>query len=134
MLKSIAKKILVVFISLYSLNQIIDQIKINGGWYGLFYGSFILSVFYWILKPILSIILFPINMITLNLSSWLIDIIIFYIWTLTFPMIRIGDWQFPGINIGSLIIFPYKFAGWQIYLVSAILLSLLLKFYRWLLN
>ncbi len=134
MMKSIVKKILIVFISLYSLTQIIDQITINSGWYGLFYGSVILGAFYWILKPILGIILFPINMITLNLTSWLIDIIIFYIWTLTFPMIRISDWQFPGINIGSLIIFPYEFTGWQIYLVSAILLSLLLKFYRWLLN
>lgn len=133
-MKLVAKKILAVFISVYFLTQIIDQVSVKGGIYGMFYGSVILGGLYWILKPVLSIIFFPINMITLNLSSWLIDIFIFYLWTLIFPMVKISNWYFPGISIGPLTIFPYNFVGWQIYLVSALLLSILLKFNRWLLN
>lgn len=120
--------------SVFTLIQIIDKITISGGILNVLYGSIILGVLYWTIKPLLNIVLFPLNLATLNISSWLVDIVIFYLWSIVFPQLKIGNWNFNGFSFGVVNLSAYTFSGWQMYVVSAIIMSLLLKLFNWLLK
>lgn len=133
-MKYIAKKVLISYLSIFVLIQLIDKITISGGWLNTLYGGVVLSALYWILKPLLNLVLFPLNLATMNLSAWLIDIVLFYLWTIVFPQVKIEGWYFPGVNLGVLILSPYTFAGWQIYGLSAVILAILLRMFSWLLK
>lgn len=133
-MKFIIKKYLVSTFSLFILSQIIPAFSIQGGWYGLFYASFILSLFFYILRPILNIILFPINLITLNLSSWIIQIAIFYVWTVIVAQVKIASWFFPGINFGLITLSAGNLVKWQVIIVLAVLFILITRILDWILK
>lgn len=131
-MRYLIKNLFIFLISVISLMLAIDQIKIIDGWVGLLYSVLVLFMLYWLVKPVIGIIFFPINLVTLNLSAWLIDILIFYIWTLISPQVKIGNWHFAGLNKGPISISGYDFAAWQVIIISGILLSIFIKFYKWL--
>lgn len=133
-MKFLIKKYLLAAASLFILTQIIPAIKINGSWSGLFYAAFILSVLFYMAVPMLNLVMLPINLITLNLSSWIIQIAIFYLWTLITNVVSISSWQFPGISFGPITLSSFDLVKWQVTMVAAIVYILTNKSLQWLLK
>lgn len=133
-MKYILKKFLVTFSSLFILEQVIPAFTVQSSWSGLFYASVILSFFLYILRPIINIVMFPINLLTLNLSSWIVQIIIFYIWTVVLTQVKITNWLFPGINFGPITLSGGNLVKWQVIIISAIFLILIMKLLDWVLR
>lgn len=133
-MKYILKKFLVTVSSLFILEQAIPAFTIGGSWSGLFYASFILSLFLYILRPIINIVMFPLNLLTLNMSSWIAQIIIFYIWTIVVTQIKISNWFFPGMYIGAITLSPVNLVKWQVIIISAIFIIVIMKLLDWVLR
>lgn len=68
-----------------------------------------------IVKPIIKLLLLPINLITLNLFSWAVGLITLFLLPLMVDGIKISPYDFPGLN-------------YQGFSIPAIHLSLLLSF------
>jgi putative membrane protein len=68
----------------------------------LFLGAAILALLNLILKPILKLLFFPVNMMTLGLFSLIINAIIFYIFLRLIPGISISAWVFPGFSLANI--------------------------------
>lgn len=130
-MKFILKRYLLTVVSIFITAQIIPAFSLNNGWYGLFYGSFILSIFFYIIAPILNLIMLPINLITLNLSSWIVQIIIFYLWTIVVAQMKITPWQFSGLHIGPIILSSVNLIKWQVIIILAIIFIILNKLLNW---
>lgn len=133
-MKYVVKKYIVTAFSLFILSQIIPAFSIQGGWYGLFYASFVLGLFFYIFRPVLNILLFPLNLLTLNLASWIIQIVIFYVWTVVISQVRITGWLFPGINLGPITLSPGNLVKWQVIIVLAAVFILITKILDWILK
>lgn len=131
-MKSLLKKYFIIILAVYSLTQFIPAFVISDRWQGLFYSSFILSILFYIAQPIINLIMLPINLLTLNLTSWLLNIVITYIWTLLVPNIQVASWQFKGKNIGPITFSSLYFPQWQVIVLSGILLTLIIQFIKWL--
>lgn len=130
-MRYLIKKYIINTISIYTVSQIISSIVLQVGGLSLLYTSLILSILLLLVKPIINLIMFPINLITLNLTTWLINIIIVYIWIILVPGIVINPWQFNGINLGLLILSPMIFSRWQVIILTGILLTLIIRFLNW---
>jgi uncharacterized membrane protein YvlD (DUF360 family) len=133
-MKLLLKKYFVITLSLFLLTQIISAITIQGGWKSLFYSSFVLTILFYIARPIANLVLLPINILTLNLASWLINILIFFIWTRLTAEVKIESWQFNGLNVGLLVISPISLASWQVILIGGVVITIIVQFLDWLIK
>ncbi|MBI3379180.1 phage holin family protein [Candidatus Gottesmanbacteria bacterium] len=130
-MKFILKKYLLAIASIFILTQLVSSFSLSGSWQGFFYAAFIWLLLQYIVKPILNIIMLPINLITLNMSSWIIQIAIFYMWTIITPQVKISDWHFSGIHIGPITLSSLNLVKWQITILLAILSVLINKLLGW---
>lgn len=110
--------------ALWLTSQIVPGVVIQNAWQPILWVGFILSVLMFIVKPILSILFIPINIMTFGLLSWLINVIVIYILTLVEPMIQIREWEFPGFSYGGFVI-PSTHIS---YIVSLIITTFVLTF------
>ena len=131
-MKTLLKKYFVITVSIYLLTQIIPSINISGRWHGLFYSSFILSILLYVAQPIINLLMLPLNLLTLNLTSWLLNIIILYIWTLLVPEVHVTSWQANAGNIGPISFSSFYLAYWQVIVVAGIALTFIIQFIKWL--
>lgn len=130
-MKFIVKRYLITVTSIFTITQLIQAFSINGGWYGIFYASFILSILFYIIRPILNLIMLPINLITLNLSSWTVQILIFYLWTVAVPQVKITDWQFAGLHTGIITLSNLNLLKWQVTVLAALVFIVINKLLHW---
>lgn len=130
-MKFILKRYLLTIASIFIVTQMIASFSVNNGWYGFFYVSLTLSILFYIIRPILNLIMFPINLLTLNLSNWLIQIVIFYVWTLVSP-IKIDFWHFGGLHIGPITLSNFDLLKWQVTILSALTFIIINKLLNWL--
>lgn len=130
-MKPLLKRYLVVTVSLLTLTQLINSVSITGGWRQFLLASFVLSLIIYIVKPILNLIMLPINLITLNMASWILTFLCIYLWTFLVRDVNIGPWQFGGLVLGSVKLTPFELIAWQAVLLSSIVLTILIKFYSW---
>lgn len=128
----VIKKYILVALSLHFLTLIVPAFRINGPWYDIFYSAFILTALLIIIKPVLNLIMLPLNILTLNLSGWILNILIFYLWTYLVPNVSITAWKFKGLELGIISLTPMDFSYFVTLIIVSILFILLLQFTNWL--
>lgn len=133
-MRSLLKKFSIITLSLFLLTQIIPSVTITGTWKDYLIASVFLSIFILIVLPIGNILIFPLNILTLNFTSWILAIVIIFIWSAVTPNVHIAPWNFPGLPIGPVSFVKTSMPGWEVIIVSAILLTLIRKFLEWLLH
>ena len=131
MIKAV-KKYFLVALSLHFLTLIVTAFNINGPWYDIFYSSFILTVLLIIIKPVLNLIMLPLNISTLNLSSWILNILIFYLWTYLVPNVSINAWKFQGAELGIISLSPMDFSYFATLIIVSVLFIILIQSANWL--
>ncbi len=96
--------------------------------------AFVLLILNTVGKPILKVILLPINIITLGLFSWGIHVVIVFLSTLIVPQFVLKPAHFPGLAVGKLVWPPIDLNIIWTYLVFALLLSTLINLISWFLT
>ena len=126
-MKTILRRIAIYTFTLYLLPFIIPGVKISGGLGTLFIGGAALAFMFLILKPILNIISFPINLITLGLFSIITNAFILYLMTRFVDGIKISPFTYNSFSylgfstpaVGFSIYFAYVFTAFVISLIES---------------
>jgi putative membrane protein len=124
-MKKILRDIAAFGISLYFTSIALKGLVVSGGVEAFLIGGAALTIGEYILKPTLSIVVLPFNLLTLGAFSYLINIIILLIITRYYTAIKITEFDFPGFTILSLkipsfhsqIILSYLLISAMIYLI-----------------
>ncbi len=90
-------------------------------WTTLIIASIVLTLLQKVIKPIMSLILLPINIVTLGLFSWVINVFILYLAT----------YLVPGLNIDPMTIMGINLNGFMSLLVVSFLISFVQSLIRW---
>src|ERR1700757_3314571 len=98
-MKSILQSIGIYLLALYFMPQIVPGFTIEGGFMTMLIGSVVLALMFLILKPILNIISFPVNMLTLGLFSIITNAFILYLLTILVPNITVQPFAYPRTNL-----------------------------------
>lgn len=127
-MKSLLQKIFINTIAIFIGSQLISGIQWNGEWLTLLSAAFVLSLVNAFVRPFLKILFLPINVITLGLLGWLINVIVIYLTTLIVPGFDIVPFS---VNIfGTTIVFNQFFA----YIAVSFLLNILTTLTSWLIT
>ena len=133
-MKSILTNILLYSMSLFLLTLYIPGVKVTGGMQTFIFGGAVLALMFLILKPILTIITLPLNIITLGTFSFFINVIILYLLTVFIVNISINEFVFPGIKYAGFTIPKIYLNNFVAFIVSSFLLSVIFTFLSWLIK
>lgn len=133
-MKTIIRNTSVYSLALFLLSQIDGGLTILGGFTTYIFGGFALAILFMVLKPVLNILSFPLNLITLGLFSFLTNTIILYLATVFVPQIRISSFVFKGTSFAGFVIPRISFNSFFAFIVSALLLSFIVGVIEWLIK
>lgn len=87
-----------------------------------------------IVRPIIKLLLLPINLITLNLFSWVISLLTLFLLRMIVEGISIIPYQFPGASFEGFVIPPIFIGLFLSYLITSTLLNAIHSFIMWLIR
>lgn len=133
-MKTILRNIIIYGLILFLLNLLIPGVSINGGWWTMFIGAVTLTIFFAVLKPILNIISFPVNVVTLGVFNIFINALLLYLLTIFVPEISISAFTYARASLFGIIFPVTSFNTFFAYIYTAFVLTVINSFIRWLIS
>ncbi len=118
-------------LTLFLLPEAFPGIKVEGGFPLLVLAGFVLTILYLIVKPILNIISFPINLITLGLFSFFTNVIILYLLTVFVPNVIVSGFTFSGWSFAGFSLPKTNLGIFEAYVVIGLSLAFFSDIFRW---
>lgn len=113
------------------VSRIAEGLVFEEGIKTLLYAGLGLTAASMLAKPVINILLLPINLVTFNLFRWISSAIALYLVTLLVPGFQIIGFSFPGLT-SSLINLPQiAIGGFLAYVMFSLLISLVTSFIYW---
>jgi putative membrane protein len=132
--KSILRKIIFYSVALFLVAQLFEGVQVKGGLITYVLGGIVLSALFFIVKPILSIITLPLNIITLGLFSFVTNAIILYLLTIFVANISINAFTFHGLSFLGFVIPGFSVNGFFAFIIVSVLVSFIVGFLKWLIE
>jgi len=114
-------------LSLYITSLIIKGFIIKTDWQSLIIASFILAVVYYLLTPLIKLVLLPFNILTLGLISIIVYVLLFNFVINKFNLVTIHSWVFSGYNFAGISIPKIEFNYWLTLITSSMLYSTIIN-------
>lgn len=133
-MKSLLKKILINILSLIFTFYIIDSLEITKSIFAITVSAIILSILVDYLLSVVNIIMMPINLITFNLTKWLMFFLFVYLWSLVNPYVKIKAWYFSGLKSNLISLNSLNLSFWQTLIIISILLTIFRKIIKWIIS
>jgi len=131
-MKSLLRNTFINGLSLYFLTLIFSGVRVTGGITTYIIAGVILSVMFNVLRPILTIVSLPLNLITMGTFSFLINVFIFYLATTLVGNISIKEFTYPGVSLAGFIIPKITLNTFFAYVAVGLVQSILVSFLTWL--
>lgn len=110
------------FIPGFSIGNSLDGILVT---------SVVFAIINVFVKPVVKIFFLPLNLITLNFFSILINIGLVYGLTKLVPTVTISSWQFNGYSAYGFTIPGFEFTIIYTYIVVSIIVTFVVSFLNW---
>lgn len=133
-MKSFFRNTLFNAFSIFLISQVISGMKVSGGLITYLVGGFALTILLVLLKPVLKILTLPLNIITLGMFSFVINVIIFYLLTVLVTGINITAFTFPGLSFSGFIIPSIYLNTLFSFILISFLQSVVVSFLTWLIK
>lgn len=117
-------------IALWIAMSIVSTLDIKNGADGFIIATVALSLLNMIAKPILKIILLPLNFITFGLFSWATNVVVLYLLIRFVPFITLSPWKFPAFSYHGLSVASIKFNDWQTYIATSLIIAIIGNFLK----
>ena len=130
-MKTLLRAYLVNILAFLFAWQYFPTVVLEGGFEDLLLAALALTILNKFLKPVLKLVLIPVNMITFGLLRWVTAVLVFYITTEIITGLKVIPWEFPGIATDFIIFPKYLIAFPLDYIVSALFVVILTRIFTW---
>lgn len=130
-MRTIIKHFIIDTISLFLISQAVSGMVFENGLYTLALTGAVLMLTTMIVKPILNILLLPLNLVTFGLFKWVAYAITFYLVTLIVPGFKLLDFAFKGYSSNLFSIPAISLTGILAFLAFAFLISFVSSLMYW---
>lgn len=111
--------------ALWLTSALIPALEIADNVWGMLSAGFTLAIMMIILKPLISLILLPVNILTLGLLAWFVNVIVLYLWTVLVPQVTLRPWTFPGLSWGGFVVPTASVSyTWTLIIVSLVITAI----------
>lgn len=118
-MKELLRKVILNFFCLFLISELTKSISYAGSFFVLLSAAVCLTLFNLIIKPLLNMLLLPINLLTLGAFRWIINVVVLFLVTVFVTGFKINSFIFPGISIAGFVVPKISFTFfWSLILVS----------------
>jgi len=133
-MKNHLRLFLINFVSLWLAGNAFAGVSFSGGYQILALAALVLTLINFALKPLIKILLLPINLITMGAFRWLINVFSLYLATVIVSQFQIQSFLFAGFTYqGFVIPSIYLSTFWALVAVS-FFISLITALLLWLIK
>lgn len=131
-MKKIIRSFVINLAAIMVINQLVEGFVVSGGYQGILFTAAVLTTVNLAIKPLVKLLLLPINLITLGAFRWVANVFSLYLVTLLVPFLEIIGFTFPGYAYQGFIIPEIYLAKLWVLVISSFLISLITTFLFWL--
>lgn len=131
-MKGLLRHFLMNLVALWATSIILPGLTYTGGFRALAIGALGLMFINMAIIPLLKIMFLPLNLLTLGLFTWAINVVGLYLLTTFVPAFRIIPYFFPGSNIGGVEIPAADLNILWVAILASFLVGLISHFLGWL--
>ncbi len=133
-MKRIIRHYVIDTVSLYLVSRVASGLVFERGAESLLLAGVGLTIVSLLAKPVINILLLPINLVTFGLFRWVSSAILLYLVTLVVPGFKIVGFIFKGISIQGVNIPALSLSGLLAIAAFSFLISLITSFIYWLIK
>ena len=131
-MKAILRHFLINLVALWVATRIIPGLTYSGGVKNLLIGTVVFMAINWALLPLLRVLFLPINIITVGVFGWLVNVLGFYILTVVLPQFKLVPFDFSGISLGGVTVPSISLNLLEVAILSSLVVGLISHFLQWL--
>jgi len=129
------KHLRVFFFSIFALwlvKTVLPGVSYSGGFKTLIWASLVLTLVNIIIRPLINLLILPINLITLGSFRWLVNVATLYLVTVFVPQLKITGFLFTGLTFNGFIAPQVYLTSFWVLVLASFLISLTVTFLLWL--
>lgn len=131
-MKTLLRYFLINFVSLYITTTLLPGLRLTGGIKGLAVGAAAFMLINFILVPLLKILFLPLNLLTVGLFAWLVNVLALYALTTIVSDFVLLPYFFPGTTLAGLTIPPTQLTTFWVAVVASLMIGIITHFLQWL--
>lgn len=133
-IKKYLRLFLINFLALWLVGKVLAGINFIDGYQTIALAALALTLADFLIKPLIKLLLFPINLLTLGSFRWLVDVIVLKIITMIIPQFQIIGFQFTGFIYNGFIIPSMFIIIFWAYVLTSLIVSLITTLILWLIK
>lgn len=134
-MKTLLRYFLINLVSLFITTKLIPGLIYTGGIKSLLIGAGVFMLINFILVPLLKILFLPLNLLTLGLFSWLINVLALYALTTIVSDFQLIPYNFAGFYSNSgFSLPPMELSPFWVAVVASLLIGFITHFLQWLVH
>lgn len=133
-MKTLLRYFLINLISLQLATRFIPGLAYTGGIKSLFIGAVIFMLINFILVPLLKILFLPLNLLTLGLFSWLINVLAIYALTSLVSDFVLLPFHFPGAQFLGISFPAMDLSTFWVAVTASFVIGIITQFLQWLVH
>lgn len=130
-MRTIIKHFIIDTISLYFIAQIVTGIVFENGLETLLLAGLVLMLTTMVIRPVINLLLLPINLVTFGLFKWVGYAITLYLVTLIVPGFKLASFYFAGFSTAWFSIPPIALSGSFSFIAFSFLISFVSSLIYW---
>ena len=131
-MRGILKTFVINIVVLYLVTQWFSGLSIANGWQGLVIAGVGLTLVNFLARPVINILLLPINLITFGFFRWVSAAITLYLTTILVPGFSVAGFYFGGLSTQWIDLPVVSFTGIVSFVAFSFIISLFASFIHWL--
>lgn len=131
-MKTLLRNFLINLAALWIATKIIPGLTYTGGVKSVVLGALVFMVINWLIVPLLKVMFLPLNLLTVGIFGWAVNVIALYFLTVVYPQFHLSPFDFPGANFGALIIPPLSLNLLEVAILSSAVVGFISNFLQWL--
>lgn len=131
-MRGILKHFAINIVTLYLVTQWFSGLSIANGTNGVIVAGIGLTIMMFLARPIINLLLLPINLITFGFFKWVSSSLTLYLVTLVVPGFQIAGFHFAGLTTKWIDLPALNFSGFMALVAFSLIISLFSSLIYWL--
>lgn len=131
-MKSLLRSFVINTATLYLVTKILPGASFSGGYQTLLLAALALTIVNLLVKPLINLLLLPINLLTLGAFRWLVNVATLYLVTLIVPQFQVREFVFPGFSYQGFVLPSIQLTVFWVFVLTSFLISLIGSLFYWL--
>lgn len=133
-MKTLLRYFLINLVSIYATTRYLPGLTYTGGIKSLLIGAGAFMLINFILVPLLKILFLPLNLLTLGLFAWVINVLALFALTTIVSDFQLLPYSFPGAAIAGITIPAMELTSFWVAVIASLMIGVITHFLQWLVH